>query len=181
MQSCRHTAASPTPRCPPASLTPIPDVPAGCSVPVRGGFTAAHGAPAILCPSVLLAVGRRPCLTRPICCRVDVNGDRRISAKEMQRWIVEKTAEHFQEAVEESRAHFHAVDPDGDGTDSAGPGGPGRRTGEPEGPQGTCLRGHVPARSAGQEGRVEVGAGCLRASASTVCVWDFIGSGRRKE
>ncbi|XP_036163400.1 45 kDa calcium-binding protein [Myotis myotis] len=47
--------------------------------------------------------------------KVDVNGDRRISAKEMQRWIVEKTAEHFQEAVEESRAHFHAVDPDGDG------------------------------------------------------------------
>ncbi|XP_015425161.1 PREDICTED: 45 kDa calcium-binding protein, partial [Myotis davidii] len=59
--------------------------------------------------------GPRPCLTRPVCRRVDVNGDRRISAKEMQRWIVEKTAEHFQEAVEESRAHFHAVDPDGDG------------------------------------------------------------------
>lgn len=47
--------------------------------------------------------------------KVDANADRRISAKEMQRWIVEKTAEHFQEAVGESRAHFRAVDPDGDG------------------------------------------------------------------
>ncbi|KAF6111271.1 stromal cell derived factor 4 [Phyllostomus discolor] len=47
--------------------------------------------------------------------KVDVNADRRISAQEMQRWIVEKTAEHFQEAVGESRAHFRAVDPDGDG------------------------------------------------------------------
>uniref|UniRef100_A0A8C7AQI0 45 kDa calcium-binding protein n=1 Tax=Neovison vison TaxID=452646 RepID=A0A8C7AQI0_NEOVI len=48
--------------------------------------------------------------------KVDVNTDRRISAKEMQRWIMEKTAEHFQEAVEESKVHFRAVDPDGDGT-----------------------------------------------------------------
>ncbi|KAM7100333.1 45 kDa calcium-binding protein isoform 2-T2 [Molossus nigricans] len=47
--------------------------------------------------------------------KVDVNADGRISAKEMQRWIAEKTAEHFQEAVGESRAHFRAVDPDGDG------------------------------------------------------------------
>ncbi|XP_028343816.1 45 kDa calcium-binding protein isoform X1 [Physeter macrocephalus] len=47
--------------------------------------------------------------------RVDLNTDRRISAKEMQRWIMEKTAEHFQEAIAESRAHFRAVDPDGDG------------------------------------------------------------------
>ncbi|XP_016076772.1 PREDICTED: 45 kDa calcium-binding protein [Miniopterus natalensis] len=47
--------------------------------------------------------------------KVDVNADRKISAKEMQRWIVEKTAEHFQEAVEESRVHFRTVDPDGDG------------------------------------------------------------------
>ncbi|XP_059231147.1 45 kDa calcium-binding protein isoform X2 [Mustela nigripes] len=46
--------------------------------------------------------------------KVDVNTDRRISAKEMQRWIMEKTAEHFQEAVEESKVHFQAVDPDGD-------------------------------------------------------------------
>lgn len=45
-----------------------------------------------------------------------MNTDRRISAKEMQRWIMEKTAEHFQEAVEESKVHFQAVDPDGDGT-----------------------------------------------------------------
>lgn len=45
-----------------------------------------------------------------------MNADRRISPKEMQRWIMQKTAEHFQEAVEESRAHFRAVDPDGDGT-----------------------------------------------------------------
>lgn len=44
-----------------------------------------------------------------------MNTDRRISAKEMQRWIMEKTAEHFQEAIEESKVHFHAVDPDGDG------------------------------------------------------------------
>ncbi|MBV99392.1 45 kDa calcium-binding protein, partial [Eschrichtius robustus] len=46
---------------------------------------------------------------------VDLNTDRRISAKEMQHWIMEKTAEHFQEAIVESRAHFRAVDPDGDG------------------------------------------------------------------
>ena len=44
-----------------------------------------------------------------------MNTDRRISAKEMQHWIMEKTAEHFQEAIEESRVHFRAVDPDGDG------------------------------------------------------------------
>ncbi|XP_077007744.1 45 kDa calcium-binding protein [Tamandua tetradactyla] len=47
--------------------------------------------------------------------KVDVNVDRRISAKELQRWIMEKTAEHFQEAVKENRLHFRAVDPDGDG------------------------------------------------------------------
>ncbi|MEJ1283441.1 stromal cell derived factor 4 [Cricetulus griseus] len=46
---------------------------------------------------------------------VDVNTDRRISAKEMQHWIMEKTAEHFQEAVKENKLHFGAVDPDGDG------------------------------------------------------------------
>jgi Ca2+-binding EF-hand superfamily protein len=46
---------------------------------------------------------------------VDVNTDQRISAKEMQRWIMEKTAEHFQEAVRENKLHFRAVDPDGDG------------------------------------------------------------------
>ncbi|XP_035163158.1 45 kDa calcium-binding protein isoform X2 [Callithrix jacchus] len=46
--------------------------------------------------------------------KVDVNSDRKISAKEMQRWIMEKTAEHFQEAMEESKMHFRAVDPDGD-------------------------------------------------------------------
>lgn len=33
----------------------------------------------------------------------------------MQRWIMEKTDEHFQEAVEENKMHFRAVDPDGDG------------------------------------------------------------------
>lgn len=33
----------------------------------------------------------------------------------MQRWIMEKTEEHFQEAVEENKMHFRAVDPDGDG------------------------------------------------------------------
>ncbi|KAF3820442.1 hypothetical protein GH733_015951 [Mirounga leonina] len=47
--------------------------------------------------------------------KVDVNTDRRISAKEMQHWIMEKTAEHFREAIEESKVHFRAVDPDGDG------------------------------------------------------------------
>ncbi|XP_049733534.1 45 kDa calcium-binding protein isoform X2 [Loxodonta africana] len=47
--------------------------------------------------------------------KVDVNADRKISAKEMQRWIMEKTAEHFQEAVRENKLHFRAVDPDGDG------------------------------------------------------------------
>lgn len=29
---------------------------------------------------------------------------------------MEKTAEHFQEAIAESKVHFQAVDPDGDGT-----------------------------------------------------------------
>lgn len=62
------------------------------------------------CPS-----GPRPCLTRAPARRVDVNTDRKISAKELQRWIMEKTAEHFQEAIQESRVHFRAVDPDGDG------------------------------------------------------------------
>uniref|UniRef100_A0A673TWS2 45 kDa calcium-binding protein n=1 Tax=Suricata suricatta TaxID=37032 RepID=A0A673TWS2_SURSU len=47
--------------------------------------------------------------------KVDVNTDRRISAKEMQHWIMEKTAEHFREAIEESKVHFRTVDPDGDG------------------------------------------------------------------
>ncbi|XP_029433949.1 45 kDa calcium-binding protein [Rhinatrema bivittatum] len=47
--------------------------------------------------------------------KVDRNKDRRISAKELQRWIMEKTEEHFQEAVEENKIHFRAVDPDGDG------------------------------------------------------------------
>ncbi|NXU97227.1 CAB45 protein, partial [Cettia cetti] len=47
--------------------------------------------------------------------KVDINKDKKISAKEMQRWIMEKTDEHFQEAVEENKMHFRAVDPDGDG------------------------------------------------------------------
>ncbi|KFP08421.1 45 kDa calcium-binding protein [Calypte anna] len=47
--------------------------------------------------------------------RVDINHDKKIGAKEMQRWIMEKTDEHFQEAVEENKMHFRAVDPDGDG------------------------------------------------------------------
>ncbi|NXL70277.1 CAB45 protein, partial [Leptocoma aspasia] len=47
--------------------------------------------------------------------KVDRNNDKKISAKEMQRWIMEKTDEHFQEAVEENKMHFRAVDPDGDG------------------------------------------------------------------
>ena len=45
--------------------------------------------------------------------KVDLNTNRRISTKEMQNWIMQKTAEHFQAAVAESRAHFRAVDPDG--------------------------------------------------------------------
>ncbi|XP_041712501.1 45 kDa calcium-binding protein [Coregonus clupeaformis] len=47
--------------------------------------------------------------------KVDINNDKSVSAKEMQRWIVEKTEEHFQEAVRENKMSFHAVDPDGDG------------------------------------------------------------------
>lgn len=38
-----------------------------------------------------------------------------MSAKEMQRWIMEKTEEHFQEAMVENKNSFRAVDPDGDG------------------------------------------------------------------
>lgn len=47
--------------------------------------------------------------------RVDFNKDRSVSAKEMQRWIMEKTEEHFQEAMMENKNSFRAVDPDGDG------------------------------------------------------------------
>ncbi|XP_034029326.1 45 kDa calcium-binding protein [Thalassophryne amazonica] len=47
--------------------------------------------------------------------KVDFNKDRSVSAKEMQRWIMEKTEEHFQEAVKENKNSFRAVDPDGDG------------------------------------------------------------------
>lgn len=46
---------------------------------------------------------------------MDINKDRSVSAKEMQRWIMEKTEEHFQEAVKENKLSFLAVDPDGDG------------------------------------------------------------------
>lgn len=58
---------------------------------------------------------RSPCLTPPPPPRVDFNKDRSVSAKEMQRWIMEKTEEHFQEATKENKNSFHAVDPDGDG------------------------------------------------------------------
>ncbi|XP_077583486.1 45 kDa calcium-binding protein [Stigmatopora nigra] len=47
--------------------------------------------------------------------KVDFNKDQSVSAKEMQRWIMEKTEEHFQEAMRENKNSFHAVDPDGDG------------------------------------------------------------------
>ncbi|KAF4078611.1 hypothetical protein AMELA_G00200920 [Ameiurus melas] len=47
--------------------------------------------------------------------KVDINKDRSVSAKELQRWIMEKTEEHFQEAVKENKLNFRAVDPDGDG------------------------------------------------------------------
>lgn len=46
---------------------------------------------------------------------MDFNKDRSVSAKEMQRWIMEKTEEHFQEAMVENKNSFRAVDPDGDG------------------------------------------------------------------
>lgn len=49
------------------------------------------------------------------CGRVDVNKDRSVSSKELQEWIMEKTKEHFQEAMKENKNSFHAVDPDGDG------------------------------------------------------------------
>uniref|UniRef100_W5M2Y5 Stromal cell derived factor 4 n=1 Tax=Lepisosteus oculatus TaxID=7918 RepID=W5M2Y5_LEPOC len=48
--------------------------------------------------------------------RVDINRDKSVSAKEMQRWIMEKTEEHFQQAVKENKLSFRAVDPDGDDT-----------------------------------------------------------------
>ncbi|KAG9352736.1 hypothetical protein JZ751_017312 [Albula glossodonta] len=47
--------------------------------------------------------------------KVDANEDKSVSAKEMQRWIMQKTEEHFQQAVKENKVSFHAVDPDGDG------------------------------------------------------------------
>lgn len=52
--------------------------------------------------------------------RVDFNKDRSVSAKEMQRWIMEKTEEHFQEAMVENKNSFRAVDPDGDGEGQRG-------------------------------------------------------------
>uniref|UniRef100_A0A4W3IW30 45 kDa calcium-binding protein n=1 Tax=Callorhinchus milii TaxID=7868 RepID=A0A4W3IW30_CALMI len=47
--------------------------------------------------------------------RVDANLDKKVSASEMQRWIMQKTEEHFQQAIDENKLHFKAVDPDGDG------------------------------------------------------------------
>ncbi|KAJ8016930.1 hypothetical protein DPEC_G00012470 [Dallia pectoralis] len=47
--------------------------------------------------------------------KVDHNKDKSVSAKEMQKWIMEKTKEHFQEAVIENNKSFQAVDPDKDG------------------------------------------------------------------
>ncbi|TKS76651.1 45 kDa calcium-binding protein [Collichthys lucidus] len=47
--------------------------------------------------------------------KVDYNKDKSVSAKEMQRWIMVKTEEHFQEAMVENKNSFRAVDPDGDG------------------------------------------------------------------
>ncbi|KAM9299680.1 45 kDa calcium-binding protein [Gastrophryne carolinensis] len=47
--------------------------------------------------------------------KVDRNNDKLVSAQEMQRWIMEKTEEHFNEAVKENKLHFQAVDPDKDG------------------------------------------------------------------
>ncbi|XP_069774867.1 45 kDa calcium-binding protein isoform X1 [Narcine bancroftii] len=47
--------------------------------------------------------------------KVDSNVDKRISASEMQRWIMEKTEEHFQQAAKENKQYFRTVDPDGDG------------------------------------------------------------------
>lgn len=47
--------------------------------------------------------------------KVDFNKDHSVSAKEMQRWIMEKTEEHFQEAMVENKNSFRAVDPDKDG------------------------------------------------------------------
>ena len=52
--------------------------------------------------------------------RVDFNEDKSVSAKEMQRWIMEKTKEHFQEAVRENKLSFRAVDPDRDGEEEEG-------------------------------------------------------------
>lgn len=47
--------------------------------------------------------------------RVDSNKDKSVSAKEMQRWIMEKTEEHFQEAMVENKNSFRGVDPDANG------------------------------------------------------------------
>lgn len=113
-RGCRlvtQTARSPQP----SPLSLVPTTPPGCRVSLSGSFTAACGVLGQPAPFRPVRWGPGPCLTRPVARRVDVDADRRISAKEMQRWIVEKTAEHFQEAVGESRAHFRAVDPDGDG------------------------------------------------------------------
>lgn len=80
-------------------------------------------------------------------CRVDVNSDRKIGAKELQRWIMEKTAEHFQEAVQESRLHFRAVDPDGDGAAPTPTVQTGGVTGwQPGGPSLVLQAGHGPGR-----------------------------------
>lgn len=82
-------------------------------VSVHGSFKAVLWS---ISPSVRLSEPGGPASQDSSARRVDVNTDGRVSAKEMQRWIMEKTAEHFQEAVAESKVHFRAVDPDGDGT-----------------------------------------------------------------
>lgn len=81
-------------------------------VSVHGSFKAVLWS---ISPSVRLSEPGGPASQDSSARRVDVNTDGRVSAKEMQRWIMEKTAEHFQEAVAESKVHFRAVDPDGDG------------------------------------------------------------------
>ncbi|XP_061422141.1 45 kDa calcium-binding protein [Lethenteron reissneri] len=47
--------------------------------------------------------------------KVDKDRDKRISAVELQEWIVEKTREHLQQALDENKPHFRTLDPDGDG------------------------------------------------------------------
>ena len=49
-------------------------------------------------------------------CRVDVDKDEKLSFSEIEGWIMDKTQEHFDEALEENAHVFKHLDPNNKGT-----------------------------------------------------------------